>query len=595
MNSYTKAFTYDTAGNITKESTYAYTTGPVGNPFPAPPSGSPAWCYLTPTLLGDANCDGVVNMADVTAINNYLVGLGTLTNQGMKNADVNYSHTVNSADAGAIQNYLVQTGTLPPTASPNKVVEYTYSSGQWKDQLTGTVTKTYNNSGTLTSTVTSPTVTYNADGNMTKHPVLGTNSVLYWNGNQLSEVGASGICQMYAYDKNGLRFRKTDDELTGWQYYYNGGQLERMEQLECGYLTGITMTFLYDAAGKPWTVHYNGTRYTYEYNAQGDVIGLLNTSNQRVVEYRYDAWGKPILANANAAGSTTLQQATAVMNNQPFRYRGYVWDSETGWYYLKSRYYDPSLKRFISSDALMSTGQGLLGLNMYAYCLNNPVSAEDSDGTMSEATKAQLALRDAAYSVLAQIENLEKRIRSIDSQIKRLQNSGNGSSMIGQGIVKLNGDKEQLRATIEQLKNTLILIQAASQITHENAGRRYKGGWEWDCSRFVDTVLKRANHLAGRIIFARPYEKGTTYQMNLGFGKSPDWFVGNTPKDDYSGIPIGAIVYKSSGRAHVGIYLGNGLILDNSTPDGRFNESFSGVGIATWHNGYGYHTYWIPQ
>ncbi|MCL2695694.1 MAG: dockerin type I domain-containing protein [Clostridiales bacterium] len=333
MNSYTKAFTYDTAGNITKESTYAYTTGPVGNPFPAPPSGSPAWCYLTPTLLGDANCDGVVSMADVTAINNYLVGLGTLTNQGMKNADVNYSHTVNSADAGAIQSYLVQTGTLPPTASPNKVVEYTYSTGQWKDQLTGIATKTYNSSGTLTSTVTSPTVTYNADGNMTKIPGVTQNAV--WKGNQLDYVDTSVARQYYSYDKNGLRIEKIDwDGDTGWRYYYSGGQLERMEGI--GYSNGnITMAFAYDAAGKPWIMDYfvNGTPtawYFFEYNAQGDVIGLLNSSNVRVVEYRYDAWGKPLSVTGSLAGT--------IGQYNPFRYRAYVWDNETGFYYLKSRY-----------------------------------------------------------------------------------------------------------------------------------------------------------------------------------------------------------------------------------------------------------------
>ncbi len=66
---------------------------------------------------------------------------------------------------------------------------------------------------------------------------------------------------------------------------------------------------------------------------------------------------------------------------QPFRYRGYVYDRETGWYYLQSRYYDPTACRFISADVLLSTGQGVLGHNAYAYCGNNPVHRIDSEGT----------------------------------------------------------------------------------------------------------------------------------------------------------------------------------------------------------------------
>jgi len=275
-NSYTRLYTYDTAGNILTSTSYAYTVGTVGS----------------------------------------------------KHGDE---------------------------------VTYSYSSGQWKDQLTGTVTRKYNN-GTLTSTVTSPTVTYNADGNMTRHSF----GYLDWTGNQLTYIEASAVEMSFKYDKNGLRTQKMEQlNGEGWRYYYNGGQLERMEAINWqGTPTGITMTFAYDAAGKPWIMDYfvNGTPtawYFFEYNAQGDVIGLLNSSNQRVVEYRYDAWGKPL--------SVTGSLANTIGQYNPFRYRAYVWDNETGWYYLKSRYYDPSIRRFISRDALMSTGQGLLGLNMYAY------------------------------------------------------------------------------------------------------------------------------------------------------------------------------------------------------------------------------------
>ena len=98
----------------------------------------------------------------------------------------------------------------------------------------------------------------------------------------------------------------------------------------------------------------------------------MDESGVRVVEYIYDAWGKLI--------STTGTLATTLGADNPFRYRGYYYDTETGLYYLTTRYYDPEVCRFISADVYMSTGQGVLGGNMWAYCLNNPVAMVDSNG-----------------------------------------------------------------------------------------------------------------------------------------------------------------------------------------------------------------------
>ena len=90
---------------------------------------------------------------------------------------------------------------------------------------------------------------------------------------------------------------------------------------------------------------------------------------------RFDSWGKLL--------STSGSLASTLGKNNPFRYRGYVYDEETGFYYLQSRYYNPEVGRFISSDVLLSTGQGVIGHNAYAYCLNNPVNREDSNGNWS--------------------------------------------------------------------------------------------------------------------------------------------------------------------------------------------------------------------
>ena len=91
-----------------------------------------------------------------------------------------------------------------------------------------------------------------------------------------------------------------------------------------------------------------------------------------MVEYKYDAWGKPLGKTGNLA--TTLGTL------QPFRYRGYAYDEETGLYYLKRRYYHASLARFVNADANLNSGYVLFPNNQFCYCLNNPVMGIDYDG-----------------------------------------------------------------------------------------------------------------------------------------------------------------------------------------------------------------------
>ena len=102
---------------------------------------------------------------------------------------------------------------------------------------------------------------------------------------------------------------------------------------------------------------------------------LIDNSGAAVVEYTYDSWGKLL--------STSGSLASTLGKNNPFRYRGYVYDEETGFYYLQSRYYNPVVGRFISADVLLSTGQGVIGHNAYAYCLNDPINSVDSTGNFS--------------------------------------------------------------------------------------------------------------------------------------------------------------------------------------------------------------------
>ena len=154
------------------------------------------------------------------------------------------------------------------------------------------------------------------------------------------------------------------------QYIYTGGKLLR-ETISDG-TTTKTLDFNYDNVGMPYSLIYSDdtatTTYYYITNLQGDVMYLLDANGVQVAAYDYDPYGKIITATGDLA------------EINPLRYRGYYYDTETGFYYLQSRYYDPEICRFINADSYASTGDGFTGLNMFAYCNNNPANRIDPDG-----------------------------------------------------------------------------------------------------------------------------------------------------------------------------------------------------------------------
>ena len=155
----------------------------------------------------------------------------------------------------------------------------------------------------------------------------------------------------------------------------------------------IRMHFFYDAQGSVAAVCYNGVDYAYLHNLQGDVVGLMDMDGTVVVEYGYDAWGAPVCTEGSMADT--------LGKDNPFRYRGYVWDEETGLYYLRSRYYDPSWGRFVNADTQLSRGESrLFEHNAFSYCRQNPVNRSDSEGNTDIAATLQQNAR-VALPVLA--------------------------------------------------------------------------------------------------------------------------------------------------------------------------------------------------
>ena len=137
-----------------------------------------------------------------------------------------------------------------------------------------------------------------------------------------------------------------------------------------------TIWYQYDSAASLVAMIIGGTRYNYVRNAQNDIVGLIDSTGKRVVYYKYDSWGRAV--------SISGTMAATVGKKNPFRYRGYYFDAESGMYYLQSRYYDPEIRRFISADDVnvLNVQDNLYDKNLYVYCEDNPIVRKDSNGKL---------------------------------------------------------------------------------------------------------------------------------------------------------------------------------------------------------------------
>ena len=224
---------------------------------------------------------------------------------------------------------------------------YSYTNADWKDLLTA---------------YDGETITYDAIGNPLSY-YNGTRWTFTWeDGRQLATATDGTTNVSYTYDSDGIRTSKTVNGVKH-TYVYASGKLLRETYGD------TIIDFFYSTSGQPYALSYNGTTYYYITNLQGDVMQIINANGEVVAEYEYDPYGNIISATG----------ALAEVN--PLRYRGYIYDSECNLYYLQSRYYDPSIARFLNADSYASTGQGIIGTNMFAYCNNNPATFSDPTGT----------------------------------------------------------------------------------------------------------------------------------------------------------------------------------------------------------------------
>ncbi|MCR5694452.1 MAG: hypothetical protein K6G89_05710 [Clostridia bacterium] len=215
----------------------------------------------------------------------------------------------------------------------------------------------------------------------------GKSYTMTWTGgNKLSTVTPQGntYAQSYFYDADGLRTVKTlvsNANVSKKINYFWVGNTLRSEWADDG---SYEIVYVYDAAGRICGFSYsqnggNEVLYRYVRNAQGDVTHLVDINGAIVAAYTYDTWGK-LISIKNGNGTDITNDASSIGYINPIRYRGYYYDNETGFYYLQSRYYDPVIGRFLNADSQLNLQDGVIGINFYCYCGNDPVNELDPTG-----------------------------------------------------------------------------------------------------------------------------------------------------------------------------------------------------------------------
>ncbi len=178
-----------------------------------------------------------------------------------------------------------------------------------------------------------------------------------------------------AADENAVAPRGThlaSTQTVTHEYLTQSGKVMR-ETVTTNQTVTAVMDFVYDESGKPFAMidqlSAQPNTYYYVLNLQGDVVKLVTDSGAVAASYEYDAWGN------------ILSQSGSMADVNPLRYRGYYYDTETGFYYVSSRYYDPEIGRYLNADSVIAgVGGSVQGYNLFAYCFNNPVNMSDSSG-----------------------------------------------------------------------------------------------------------------------------------------------------------------------------------------------------------------------
>ena len=258
---------------------------------------------------------------------------------------------------------------------------YTYNSS-WGDQL-----KSYN----------SHNFTYDNSGNPLTYYNGKSYTFTWTDGRRLATANAAGTSISYQYDVSGLRTGKTVGSARTRYYWENGRIIQENRN-------GTVIDYYYDENGDVIGIKYGGTVYYFGKNQQGDILEIHNGTTV-VAKYTYNAWGEITSITDGSGNAIAASATTNIANVNPFRYRGYYYDSDTGFYYVSNRYYDPKICRWISSDLpeiAYSEYVNLAQYNLFVYCFNNPINMTDENGTWPDwATKIAIGIGAVVVGAIA--------------------------------------------------------------------------------------------------------------------------------------------------------------------------------------------------
>jgi len=221
-------------------------------------------------------------------------------------------------------------------------------------------------------------------------------------------------CNTYTYNAEGIRTSKTVNGVKH-TYILDGTKILRETWGE------NTIIPLYDNEESVCGIIYNGTPYYFHKNLQGDIISIVDANGDFVARYSYDAWGVCSVADANTVENYNI----ATIN--PFRYRGYYYDTEIGMYYLQSRYYDPAVGRFVNADdTQMVSTSSQRHCNLYIYCNNDPVNDTDFSGNIGWSTvfKVLEYIFDFFVKIAQSAASMSRQMSDVINSIKRAKSLG---------------------------------------------------------------------------------------------------------------------------------------------------------------------------
>jgi RHS repeat-associated protein len=337
--------------------------------------------------------------------------------------------------------------------NPVKTYNYQYSDSNWKDKLTAYDGKA---------------ITYDAIGN----PLTYNGYTYSWKmGRQLATISGNGLNVGYLYNDSGIRTQKnvggviTRYHLVGDKVTYEDNDTDKLY-------------YTYDSSNNLVSMNLNGVEYYYIRNAQGDIIGLFDKNGATVASYTYDSWGK-LISIKDGSGADITNNTSAVGYKNPYRYRGYRYDTETGLYYLQSRYYNPEWGRFINADALGGQVGELLSHNVFAYCKNNPVNMEDPNGYWS-------------------IKSVFNKVSEVISSLFIIQ------------AVRMQQTQNRIVSAIEEMGEKIINSLVSKPATKEVTKALPEA--QWKATEFAEEMLE--NHYTKHVIKKAEWSQNGSLSQN---------------------------------------------------------------------------------